>query len=122
MSKVVYEVVLNPDGKHSVSVKSDDPILLKDALPLAKKIQDKLLLVDGSKAPSAVSQPSTQGLEVQQPQAPLCAIHKSPMVKMEGKFGSFWSCHRPNPDGSWCTYRPPKSKSNGSPTSLYHTA
>ena len=38
--------------------------------------------------------------------APVCAIHKTPMQKVQGKKGSFWSCHVKLDDGSWCPYKP----------------
>ena len=62
MSKVTYEVTLSPDGKHFVSVKSDDPLSLKGALPLAKEIQEKLLEVAQAETPSPApkNQPSSQ--------------------------------------------------------------
>ena len=117
MSKVIYEVTLSPDGKHSISVKSDDPLSLKDALPLAKKIQDKLLRVGRPEAhsPAPKIQPSSQPQEPQQPEAPLCGNHGTPMVWMTGKHGTFPSCHKRNPDGSWCSYRPgPRKPAQGS--------
>jgi hypothetical protein len=40
--------------------------------------------------------------------APLCAIHKKPMEKRQGKNGMFWSCHSKLEDGTWCPYKPPK--------------
>ncbi len=104
MSKVIYEVTLSPDNKYSVSVKSDDPLLLKDALPLAKKIQDKLLQVSDASTP--VSHTTTQPQDLQQDQAPLCGVHSTPMVRMTGKTSSFWSCHKRNEDGNWCSYKP----------------
>src|SRR5215210_6112596 len=104
MSKVIYEVTLSPDGKHCVSVKSDDPNSLKDALPLAMKIQEKLLQVEGSAtSPTPVNQPGPQPQA--QPPAPLCGVHSTPMTQVQGKRGSFWSCHKKNLDGSWCSYK-----------------
>lgn len=38
--------------------------------------------------------------------APICGIHKSPMVKRQGKNGSFWSCPKKLDDGTWCPYKP----------------
>lgn len=119
MSKVIYEVILSPDGKHSVSVKSDDPLSLKDALPLAKKIQTTLLEADGVAHPSPTSKtepaskPEGPGLA----QTPLCGVHATPMASMTGKRGSFWSCHKKNADGSWCSYKPkPHRPADGSIT------
>jgi hypothetical protein len=110
MSKVIYEVTLSPDGKHSVSVKSDDPFSLKDALPLAKKIQEKLLEVNSSPTPKA--QPVSQPQQSQQNETPICGVHSAPMVSMPSKTGSFWSCHKKNTDGSWCSYKPKPQGSN----------
>jgi hypothetical protein len=109
MSKVIYEVTLSHDGKHRVSVKSDDAVLLEDALPLAKKIQQRLLEVDHSSTPKM--EPSSQPEQSQQDQAPLCGVHSVPMALMNGKRGSFWSCHKMNEDGSWCNYRPYRGRS-----------
>ena len=110
MSKVIYEVKLSPDGRHSVSVKSDDPLSLKDALPLAKKIQEGLSgeLEKQNELPSTLKQTALPAVETQ-PQAPLCGIHSTPMTQVQGKHGPFWSCHQKNPDRSWCTYRPSKN-------------
>ncbi|MCC6192280.1 MAG: hypothetical protein IT318_24880 [Anaerolineales bacterium] len=41
-------------------------------------------------------------------EAPMCAIHKTPMKKRKGQNGSFWSCPQKLDDGSWCPYKPPK--------------
>src|SRR6266487_1863194 len=114
MSKVVYEVTLSPDGKYSVSVKSDDPLSLKDALPLAKKIQEWVSGVDQPKAPAPETQPTAPQSALQQPQAPLCGVHSTPMTQVQGKHGPFWSCHQRHPDGSWCTYRPTRAASTSS--------
>jgi hypothetical protein len=38
---------------------------------------------------------------------PLCGVHNIPMVWQKGKRGDFWSCHEKDPDGSYCSYRPP---------------
>src|SRR4051812_2230311 len=117
MSKVIYEVTLSPDGKHCVSVKSDDAVLLEDALPLAKKIQQKLLEVDSTShsSPAPKAQTNTQPQQLQQDEAPLCGVHSTPLVQVQGKAGSFWSCHKKNLDGSWCSYKPkPHRPANGS--------
>ena len=111
MSKVVYEVILSPDGKHCVSIKSDDPLSLKDALPLAKKIQQRLLEVEPSPAPKAQAVPQLQ--------TPTCGVHSTPMVLMHGKTGSFWSCHRTNANGSWCSYRPGRTRASAAPLLSY---
>src|SRR4051794_21323376 len=116
MSKIIYEVTLSPDGKHSVSVRSDDPLSLKDALPLAKKIQEGLLGLERSETPpTPLRQPSIQEPDRQQPQAPLCDVHATPMVQVNGRRGPFWSCHKTNLDGSWCTFRPGRVRPRSTP-------
>jgi hypothetical protein len=40
--------------------------------------------------------------------APVCAVHNTPMVLQPGKRGSFWSCHERTADGGFCSYRPPR--------------
>lgn len=37
---------------------------------------------------------------------PICAVHNTLMVSVQGKKGPFWSCHQKNSNGSWCNYRP----------------
>jgi hypothetical protein len=107
MPKLIYEMILSHDGKHSVSVKSDDPRALQEALPLAKQLQAGLSEVEGSaSATPQISQPRTPQPDLQQPQAPLCGVHSTPMNQVQGKHGPFWSCHQRTLDGSWCTYRP----------------
>src|SRR5215216_5423047 len=107
MPKIIYELSLSHDGKHSVSVKSDDPYALKEALPLAKQLQAGLSEVDESPSLTPpISQPRAPQPDLQQPQAPLCGVHSTPMTQFQGKHGPFWSCHQRTLDGSWCTYRP----------------
>lgn len=78
-----------------------------DAAAVAKK---KLIAV-GAKpkiftpAPAAGAAAADQAGEA----APICAIHKTPMTKVNGKKGAFWSCHEKLEDGSFCPYRPTKN-------------
>src|SRR5215211_5368225 len=116
MPKVIYEVTLFPDGKHSVSVRSDDPSSFKDALPLAKKIQDWVSGVDHSQSPPSKPQPA-QPQDLQESQTPLCGVHATPMDSVQGKHGLFWSCHQRNLDGSWCRFRPGRTPANTTPPS-----
>ena len=37
---------------------------------------------------------------------PICENHQTPMVRVKGKHGPFWSCHQKDNDGNWCDYRP----------------
>ena len=48
MSQVKYQVTLSADGKHSVSILSDDPASLSEALPFARKIQRRLSAIEDS--------------------------------------------------------------------------
>jgi hypothetical protein len=65
----------------------------------------KALLGMESKPPASVATAPSNGHEAGP--APVCAIHKTPMQKVQGKKGSFWSCHTKLDDGSWCPYKPP---------------
>ena len=37
---------------------------------------------------------------------PICEVHQTPMVRVKGQHGPFWSCHQKDDDGNWCDYRP----------------
>src|SRR6266496_973779 len=107
MLKVIYELVLAQDGTCSIAVKSDDPLALQEALPLAKQLQAGLSKVDRSVSPPLpISQPTAPEPDLQQMQVPLCGIHAVPMTQVQGKHGQFWSCHQRDLDGSWCRYKP----------------
>jgi hypothetical protein len=56
--------------------------------------------------PQAAAPIATAPLNGHETTAPMCAIHKTPMQKVQGKKGSFWSCHTKLDDGSWCPYKP----------------
>jgi hypothetical protein len=45
---------------------------------------------------------------------PICGVHDAPMDWVD-KHGGFWSCHKRNPDGSWCSFRPLRSRATPSP-------
>ena len=101
---------LSVDGKHSVSVQSDDPAAVTEGLLWAKKTWGQLVRLPGKSVPALPSEsqeprhesaPSSDDTE-----PPICAVHNLPMVKVQGKKGAFWSCHQKMPDGSWCNYRP----------------
>jgi hypothetical protein len=90
MPKVIYEVVLSPDGKPSVSVRSDDPRSLEDALPLAKQLQERLLRsAEAELSPGTLKQLPIQEPDREPPQAPVCQVHATPMVRMHGRRGPF---------------------------------
>jgi hypothetical protein len=112
-SESVYQVNLSVDGKHSVSVQSDDPAAVTEGLVWAKKTWGQLVRLPGK----GVQTPTEEPVE-RIPQAvqstpddehpPACAVHQLPMIRVQGKKGAFWSCHQKNEDGSWCSYKPPK--------------
>ena len=110
---------LSVDGKHSVSVQSDDPAAATEGLLWAKKTWGQLLRLPGkpfqSLSEGSVEQPdnappgdaSAQQHEPPDAEPPICATHGIPMVRVNGRKGPFWSCHQKNDDGSWCSYKPP---------------
>ena len=96
MAETKYQVILFVNGNHSVSVTSDDPAALTEGLVWAKKTYQTL-------ASRAARKSREQGEEEE---IPVCEVHDVPMVRQEGKYGPFWSCHQRNEDGSFCSYRP----------------
>jgi hypothetical protein len=113
-----YQVNLCVDGKHSVSVQSDDPAAVTEGLLWAKKTWGQLLRLPGKPFESLAQQEQETAdqvakLEVRsepkqaaQLEAPICEVHQRPMVRVNGRKGPFWSCHEKLADGSWCSYRP----------------
>lgn len=78
-------------------------------VPVSKR--EPVRVVTGTPGRNAVAQVAAGVSEAMREQVtgdhpPLCAIHKTPMKRMEGRKGPFWSCHRKMANGSWCTYRP----------------
>ena len=120
MPNTKYQVNLCVDGKHSVSVQSDDPAAVTEGLLWAKKTWGQLLRLPGKPFESLAQQeqePADQvaTLEVRseprQPgqlelEPPVCGVHQLPMVRVNGRKGPFWSCHEKTADGSWCSFRP----------------
>lgn len=104
---------LSVDGKHSVSVQSDDPAAVTEALVWAKKIWGQLVRLPGKSFQSfaegdreEIHQDQSVVSTVDSEEPPICGVHNLPMVKVQGKKGAFWSCHQKMPDGSWCTFKP----------------
>ncbi len=90
---------MSTDGDHKVSVTIEDPGGTDAALAWAKATYAKLMRNEDPANGQAVrSVPETE--------TPECALHRLPMVRMDGRLGPFWSCHQKNLDGSWCNYRP----------------
>ncbi len=91
----VYQIIMSTDGRHKVTVTIEDPDDSDTALASALGIYAKL-----KKAAKV------QPVPVSAEEPPECEVHHIPMVRVAGRKGSFWSCHRKNPNGSWCTYKP----------------
>jgi hypothetical protein len=104
-------VNLSVDGKHSVSVQSDDPAAVTEGLIWAKKTWGQLVRLPGKSFQSPASGGAEKiheavGSTPTKTEPPVCPVHNLPMVRVEGRKGSFWSCHQKSPDGSWCSYKP----------------
>ncbi len=93
-----------------MNIQSDDPAALTEALVWAKKTYEQLrrLPVKSFPASGAASPQDTQQQAQPPEHPPVCEVHQVPMVWVRGKKGSFWSCHERMPDGSWCSYKPPR--------------
>src|SRR5215217_8270539 len=113
MANTKYQVNLAVDGKHSVSVQSDDPAAVTEGLIWAKKTWGQLVRLPGKSFQSLQGEDREQtNHSVQSPSEPdappICAVHNLPMVRVQGKKGPFWSCHQKMADGvTWCSYKPP---------------
>jgi hypothetical protein len=105
MGNISYQVSLTADGRPQVSVTADDPAAVADAIPWVAQTYVTL-----RSAAKAIPTPGTTILKEQEAAAgepPICLVHQLPMVQVQGRKGTFWSCHEKLPDGSWCSYRPP---------------
>ena len=105
MAQVTYHVTLAVDGNHTVAISGDDPVAVNDGLAWAKgiylKLKERSTAVSsqvGSAEPTPSFHHEIRPLETAEP--PACAIHKQPMVRMNGRRGEFWSCHEKLDDGS----------------------
>ena len=121
MAQTTYQVVLAVDGHHSVSVTSDDPAAVTEALVWARQVHRQLVRI--GRPPGQPAPPENGPDQDTQPgqapdlqpdddtvtDPPICEVHQIPMVRMHGRRGAFWSCHQRNPDRSFCSYRPPRS-------------
>ena len=118
MANTKYQVNLAIDGKHTVTVQSDDPAAATEALVWAKKTYDQLgrlaakpcqtLSKEQWEGPDRVARAEAHALqeEATQEEPPICAVHHLAMAKVQGKRGAFWSCHAKMPDGTWCSFKP----------------
>lgn len=102
MVNSTFQVILSTDGKHTVIATSNDPVQAKAALEWARVTYDAVVKRYGLKH----EQYQKDGDENGKDAVPTCAFHELPMIRVEGKYGPFWSCHQRNEDGSFCSYRP----------------
>src|SRR5207253_74007 len=121
MPQTKYQVTLAVDGKHAVSVQSDDPAAVAEGLIWAQDTCKRLVRLSQQSAPSGaegVGRAEMTMTRRREPElnredaetgAPMCGDHQMPMVWVD-RNGGFWSCHEKNPDSSWCTYRPPRPR------------
>ena len=75
------------------------------------RVKAQLLAENYTPAPTRGASATAHADEAQPENAaaPLCAIHKTPMQKRQGKRGeSFYSCPQRLDNGEFCPYRPPK--------------
>ena len=105
--------MLRVDGKHSVSIESDDPAAVTEGLVWARKTWGQLVRLPG-KGVQALSEERLQQSDQAAASAsddeehPICTIHNMSMVRVNGRKGPFWSCHEKLADGSWCSYKAPR--------------
>jgi hypothetical protein len=102
MSQTSYQVILSTDGKHTVIATSDELTATKEALAWAQSTYELLLKTYGRKGEHARKSAEGDVAEL----VPNCAIHGVAMIRQQGKYGQFWSCHERNENGSFCSYRP----------------
>ncbi len=98
MANTIYKVSLSANSSPSVTIETDDPAAIKPALNRAKRVLEYLA---GKYHDDAEVDEEVQEIEV-----PLCEVHDLPMVRQQGRYGEFWSCHQRNSDGSFCTFKP----------------
>ena len=103
MANTTYQVSLSLDGAHTVTVTSDEPAAMQTAVTWAKATYAALVERD-RKAGTAAG--AADGDDAAADAAPICAVHHTAMVRMQGKRGPFWSCHARTEDGRFCSYRP----------------
>ena len=104
MANTTYQITLAVDGRHTVTVTTDDAADTTAALTCGRALYEALVKRYGP--PEAAPAVSPHGADAGTAEAPMCAVHEVPMVRMQGKRGPFWSCHERNEDGSFCSYRP----------------
>ena len=101
MANTTYQITLAVDGRHTVTVTTDDAADTKAALTCGRALYEALVKRSGSTVEQDRAEEPTDAAS----DAPICAVHDVPMVRVQGKRGPFWSCHQRTEDGSFCSYR-----------------
>ncbi len=99
------QVILSTDGKHTIIVSGNTATEMVEAKKWATAAYDKMVKRYGLKH-EQYTKPLNGQTNGNGHTVPSCAVHKTPMVRVDGKFGAFWSCRQRNDDGSFCKYRP----------------
>jgi hypothetical protein len=98
MSTTTYHVIACIDGRFDVMGDTADPN--ETVGQVAERAYNGLpYRVVPAEDPTGLGGASTP---------PVCPIHHAPVVWVD-RNGGFWSCHKRNPDGSWCSYRAPQN-------------
>jgi hypothetical protein len=97
MGKTTYHIIACMNGTLSVVGETTDP---------DKTVRDIIGRVSNP-AQVQIAEPVKDESVAPEP-TPVCAVHELPMAWQKGRAGFFWSCHQRNPDGRWCSYRPPR--------------
>jgi hypothetical protein len=106
MANTTYQVTLSTDGRHSITITSDDEAAAEAAVAWASDLFTHF--PKRRTSPSRADELTDEDIDAQTP--PICAVHQLPMVRVESRRGAFWSCHQRLPDGSFCAYRPPRDR------------
>src|SRR4051794_37193928 len=104
MNQLTYHVGMGADGKPLVTVSSENPEAAAQAIPWVKQTYARMATANAA----VTREPEQLTVAAATDQEPRCQVHNVPMASVNGRHGAFYSCHTKNPDGSWCSYRPPK--------------
>jgi hypothetical protein len=97
-------VALTLEGRRTLHIESNDPILAHQAFAWLQKTYGVVATPTLSAHTTARA---TTGTETPVPQEhPICPIHQLPMTWQNGRTGYFWSCHARLPNGRWCSFKP----------------
>ena len=102
MAQTTYQVTLSANGRHTITVTSDDEAAIEAAVSWAAHLYARLARPSTARRGSVAD----EDIDLDDEPAPECGVHHTPMVRVQGRRGAFWSCHQRMPDGSFCSYRP----------------